>query len=271
MEKEKLSKSEQKKQRDKLIDSVIGSLGEALEENFEEIDEVFEEQEPDSSAEAVEKEPRRIHRVFVILAVLLLFFSVIGVITTVNFIKNTTNDIVDQKALKDEFALFVFPVVMNDPPSFDSVDSLQPSTIISCAMWKIILTENTTNFRTDMGVMYVPAANVEMSANSIFGIRFSDHQTTYNFGMEFTYNEEENTYYIPENPLFHSYSPVITEIENVGELYVLTVEYMEPRPQAIAGVEFDNRPVKTMTYTVSRTRERMTINSIKFAETNPVS
>jgi hypothetical protein len=69
--------------------------------------------------------------------------------------------------------------------------------------------------------------------------------------------------------MLFSYSPLITEVTNVGETYTVTVNYMMPSPMAIAGIEHDNEPVKTMIYTISRTRERMTVSSIQAVAFEP--
>jgi len=267
MENEKLEK---KKQRDKLIDSVMGSLEEAFKpdsdeaDEIEEIGEIFETDDTDTAESG--SEPKKINRIFVTLAAFMIIFSIIGIITAVDRTGKFIDDIADRRVLKEELALFVLPVVINDPPPFDSVGSLQHSTIISCAIWKIIFFGDTANYETDMGVMYVSAVAVESSAHSIFGFGALNHTSVSNLGIEFIYDEENNNYQIPENPLFNSYSPVVSEVTNVGELYTVTVEYMMLSPLAIAGIDYDNIPIKTMTYTISRTRERSAILSIQFAE-----
>lgn len=255
---------EQRKHREHLIDAIVDSLGEALDgddenDEIEEIDEFFDEGDEGENQEP----PRKINRFFVTFAALMLFFSVIGAITSVRFVAGAVNDITDKKALKDEFALFLYPVVINDPPAYESIDSLQHSTIITCAIWKIILIGNRSNYETDTGIMKIPAVDVAMSAYSLFGIKEINHQSAGNFEAEFVYDDENNIYEVPENPLFISYSPSITDVTGVGETYTVTVDYMAPGPLSIAGIEYDNVPVKTMIYTISRAKDKMTIISIK--------
>ncbi|MDR0223111.1 MAG: hypothetical protein LBI38_06235 [Oscillospiraceae bacterium] len=254
---------EQKKQREKIMDAVMGELGEAFDEDVNEIYEVHESGGEPEEAKGAGTAGRRI---FMSLAVFMMFFSIIGVISTVRFVSGVVGDIADKKALKNEFALFVYPVVINDPPAYDSVDNLPSVTIITCAIWKIILTGNTANYERDLGQMRIPAVDVELSARSIFGTGSFTHENAGNFEVHFVYAEEENTYLVPENPVFLSYSPVISEITNIGELYTVTVEYMAASPLSIAGIEFENKPIKTMVYTISRTKDKMSIDSIKFAD-----
>ena len=203
-------------------------------------------------------------KIFVVLAAVMLFFSTIGVIVSVDFVYERIHNIRDRHSLKEELARFIAPVVINDPPAFNAVDSLQPSTVITSAIWKIILIGDKSNYGRDMGVIYVPAADVERAAQSIFGTGALEHQDIVGFGqVDFIYLEHEKAYAIPENPNMHLNSPLITALSNTGEIYTVTVDYIAPNPLAIAGIKHSTGPIKTMVYTISRTKERMTIMSIQ--------
>ncbi|MCL2036224.1 MAG: hypothetical protein FWG83_02405 [Oscillospiraceae bacterium] len=252
--------------KDKNKDSVIESLEKALEGDVEKLEE-FEETEEDSSTVAEPLAPLSdkpiVKRFFVGIAAFMIVFSVIGVINTFGFVSGKVEDIRERKALKDEFALFVAPVVINDPPDYASVNDLQASTIIASAIWKIILTEDVSKYSSDIGVVYIPEVDVESAARSIFGIGNVEHKSVFNAGVEFRYNIDNKNYAIPEKPALHSYSPVITSVTNVGELYTVTVDYMEPSPLAIAGIEHRNEPIKTKIFMISRSEGKKTINSIQ--------
>jgi len=263
----------EKKQLDKLIDSVMESFSDEF-EDIEELNLTEQEDSQETPAEpeeekkwdGVERRTAQIRKLFVTLAVVMMFFSVIGVVNSVVFVKDTAQRIISRQALKDEFALFVYPVVINDPPAFDSVDNLQASTIITCSVWRIILTGDTSRYNTDSGLMFVPEVDVESAAYSIFGIGKFDHRSVFSFGIEFRYNDVNKNYEIPENSTVFSYSPLITEVTNVGELHTVTIDYMEPSPLVVAGIVQENRPAKRMVYTISRSGGRMKINSIQVAE-----
>jgi hypothetical protein len=276
MEKEIL----EKKQREKIIDSVLNSIESALEHegDVEEIGEILlEEKEPsdEQAASALGEKPPEpssaaVRWFFVSIAAVMLFFSVIGVIYSVGFVRDRVVDIRDRHALREEFAAFVYPVVINDPPAFGSVNNLQPTTIISCAIWKIILFGDKSNYSPDAGVIYVPAADVERSASSIFGTGSLNHQSVSSLGIDFIYSAQSNNYQVPENPPLFANSPLVTDVTNIGESYTVTVDYMAPSPLAIAGIEHEIEPTKTMIYNISRTRDRMTINSIQVVAFVPV-
>jgi len=207
-----------------------------------------------------------VRRIYVTIAVLLIFFSIIGVINSTMFLQDRIGDIRDRKALKDELALFVYPVVINDPPAYDSVDNLMDSTIINSAIWKIILTEeDKSRYASDIGVIYIPVYDVELAARSIFGTVPQNHISVHG-AVQFIYSEQNNHYEIPENPILFSYSPLITEVTNVGGLYTATVDYIAPSPLAIAGIQREEEPIKTMIYTISRNGDTKTINSIANVE-----
>jgi len=261
-------KKEQRKHREHLIDSIVDSFGEALKEDsdeIEEIDEIFDEGDDVQN----EEPPRKIHRGFVTVAALMLIFSVIGAVNSVRFISAAARDIADKKSLKNEFAQFVYPVVINDPPAYDNIDTLQHTTIITCAIWKIILTGDKSHYeKSEMtDTIKIPAIDVQNSAYMLFGIRELIHQSAGNIDAGFIYDDDNKVYEVPANPRFISYSPLVSEISVVGELYTVTIDYMPPSPLAIAGIEYDATPVKTMIYTITRAKDKMTIMSIKFANT----
>ncbi|MCL1903575.1 MAG: hypothetical protein FWF94_04075 [Oscillospiraceae bacterium] len=256
-----------------------GKLGDAL-TGDEEISEIFnielqasdENTELQASEETIQsgeivqlpvmRAPRKI---YVTLSIFMIFFSIIGVVFSVFFVKGVVTDIVERRALKDEFALFIYPVVINDPPAFDSVDNLRPVTIITSAIWKIILTGDKSNYDTDMGVIYIPYADVEIAARSIFGTGTLEHQTVSTHGIQFIYSDQNNNYEVPVNPTLFSNSPLITLVENIGETYTVTVDYIAPSPLRVAGIVQESEPIKTMIYTISRNSEKMTIDSIQAA------
>ena len=206
-----------------------------------------------------------IRRSYVTVAVFLIFFSIIGIINSVIFVQNVVDDIRDRRVLKEEFALFIYPVVINDPPAYDSVDNLMDSTIITSAIWKIILTEDKSRYASDMGVIYVPEYDVELAARSIFGKIPSEHISVHG-AVQFVYSPHNKYYEVPENPILFSNSPLITEVTSEGGLYAVTVDYIAPTPLAIAGIEHVDEPIKTMIYTISRQGDSKMINSIAAVE-----
>ena len=112
--------------------------------------------------------------------------------------------------------------------------------------------------------MYVPAVDVEFAARTLYGSSVKiQHQTVGSTSTAFTYIENSNSYLVPISPRYTAYSPVVTKVSSVGELYTVTVDYMPPTALAIEGIKLENSTTKTMVYTLSKSKNNMTIHSAK--------
>lgn len=241
------------------------SLNEALGESYEEINETGEEEETEQPTAETAQDTPKPNKFYLVFAVFVIIMSVIGVVSTVNFCRNKIDDFVNQTDLKNEIAIFLYPLVSVDPPDCASVDELPSSIIVESAIWRIILTGSNDNYeKLYNSYMYVPAVDVEYSIRSIFGGSVEiQHQTVGGADTMFTYVPDSNSYLVPINPRYTAYSPKITQISNVGELYTVTVDYIPPSALAIDGIEFESKPTKTMIYTLSKSKNVTTLHSIK--------
>ena len=256
-------------------ESLSEGLTRALSENYEELRQDSRESEPGTDAAAdiseaadiapEEPGPVRPNKFYLVFAVFVIIMSVIGVISTVDFISDKVSDIANRTELKNEIALFLYPIVSVDPPDCDTVDELPSTIVVEAAIWRIILTGDNSNYeRLYNNYMYVPAVDVEYSVRSIFGNSVKiEHQTVGTMDIMFTYNQEMNSYLVPVNPHYTAYSPRVTEVTNIGELYTATVEYIPPSALAVEGIEFENQATKTMVYTLSKSKNSATLHSIK--------
>lgn len=243
---------------------ILRSMTSALSEG---INEVAEAEEPMSEEDAGEAAPavNKPNRFYLVFAVFIIIMSVIGVISTVRFIAEQVESLADQTALKNEIALFLYPVVTVDPPEFASAGEIPESVVIESAIWKIVLTGDTTNYEKLYNTyMYVPAVDVEFAARTLFGSEAQiTHQTVGSTGSAFSYDEERNTYLVPITPRYTAYSPSVTSISNVGELYTVRVDYLPPTALAIEGIKLDSSVTKTMEFTLSKSKSSMTIHSLR--------
>ncbi len=231
----------------------------------EEPEDMSEGNEPEESSAEAEAAPARPNRFYLVFAVFVIIMSVIGVISTVNFCAGKISDIANRTELKNELTLFLYPIVSVDPPDCDTVDELPSTIIVESAIWRIILTGDNSNYEKLYNTyMYVPAIDVEFSVRSIFGPSVEIvHQTVGTADISFTYIPDINSYLVPINPHYTAYSPRITELTNVGELYTVTVEYIPPSALAVEGIEFEVSATKTMVYTLSKSKNSATLHSIK--------
>lgn len=259
------TKADPKPSKEPKEPTVLASIAGALDEDYSEIDEVMSPQPVTNSSK--KKYPTS-QKVFFGVGVFILIMAIVGIISTFNFCKNAIGEIVDQTALKNELAVYIYPVVASDPPAFENVEDLPSSTMITCSIWQIILNGNTSNYTTtDDFYMSIPEIDVESAAGTLFGYGFViEHQTVGYIDSVFEYNADTKCYIVPIDPPLNSYAPKITALSNVGELYTVTVDYMPPSALAIAGIDTANEPDKTMIYTISKSKGKMTINSIAHAD-----
>lgn len=245
---------------EEILRSVSMALGEE-EDEFAEAEEPAPDEDAGEAAPAVNK-PNRFYLVF---AIFIILMSVIGMVSTARFIAAQIESIADQTALKNEIALFLYPVVTVDPPEFASASEIPESVVIESAIWKIVLTGDITNYEKLYNTyMYVPAVDVEFAARTLFGSEAPvSHQTVGSTGSAFSYDEERNTYLVPITPRYTAYSPSITSVSNVGELYTVRVDYLPPTALAIEGVRLDSSTTKTMEFTLSKSKSSMTIHSLR--------
>ena len=251
----------EKKRKNNDEESFGEVVTEALGEDYEELG----EEEIAEADEAVERE--RPNRFYLVFAIFVIVMSIIGIISTSLFFADGISDIVNQTGLKNDIALFLYPVVSVDPPECNEVKELPSTIIVESAIWRIILTGDNSNYEKQYNTyMYVPAVDVEYSIRAIYGsTAVIQHQTVGGADANFVYNADTNSYLVPMNPHYSAYSPRITEVSSVGELYTVTVDYIPPSALSIEGIEFENAPTKTMVYTLSMSRNATTIHSIKNA------
>lgn len=243
------------------------SISSALREDYRDVTTETEPPQEESQEEAAAEAAPRPNKFYLVFAVFIIVMSIIGIVSTVQFTVRTVNEIADQKALKNEIALFLYPVVTVDPPAFKTTEEIPSTVVVESAIWRIILTGDNSNYEKLYNTyMYVPAVDVEFSIKSLYGNEAEIlHQTVGSASTSFTYNEDTNTYLVPINPRYTAYSPVVTEISSVGELYTVKVDYMPPTALAMEGIKMNNSAAKTMVYTLSKSRNSMTIHSAKNA------
>lgn len=238
---------------------------------YDEFEDLMEEPDDDNSEENQPEissvQPERPKKFYLVFAVFIIIMSVVGIVSTVQFGIRTVNEIANQTSLKNDIALFLYPIVTVDPPEFSETKDIPPSVVIESAIWRIILTGDNSNYETLYNTyMYVPAVDVEFSVRTLYGNSAEIvHQTVGSASTAFTYEENKNSYLVPISPRYTAYSPVITEISNIGELYTVTVEYMPPTALAIEGIRLENSTTKTMIYTLSKSKKNMVVHSAKNA------
>ena len=254
-------------QGEKVIDQLFGRLDQEpdIESNIAELG------GNDESEAQTDEKPKR-SRFFFGFAIVVVIMAVIGCFSTVRFIANLTGSLLDNTSLKNEFAQFIFPVVVNDIAPFENADEIPDSSKISCAIWNILLNSDTSEFESSSNMgLTIPEYNVSASCRELFGSSVSlVHQTVGSAEMRFTYDEGTHTYSASKNIRYLTYSPKVMSMSKSGDVYTVLVGDLPPTVAAVAGVSGLNaQPEKYMEYTISRFDNKDTLLSVRFSDYQP--
>lgn len=225
------------------------------------------EQEQETAAEG-----RPAGRFFFVFAIFVIIMAVIGCFSTVRFAVDCTGRLMDNTSLKNEFAQFIFPVVINDIPTFDNTSELRNTAMLNSAIWNILINKDTTPYENDgMMGLTIPEYDVLASCREIFGSNITlEHQTVGSAEVRFVYDEENHTYSASKNTRYLTYSPVIVDMTESQGIYTLTVGYLPPSVAAVAGISgMETAPEKYMEYTISRWDGKNTLLSVKYSSYTP--
>lgn len=262
-EQEKKVQTEKKKQDKESIDNIKRMFDEALDENREELSELTEAPaEPEMPVGNPEGFKRKLYMLFGVAVTLL---AIVGLVSTIGFAVDKVKAFADNTQQKNEFAKYIYPIVICDPAPFNQTTKLRSDTMITAALWDIILYEDKTKYETEFDMIIVPVVDVEQHCAHLFGTGISvEHQSVLGADIQFYYDETIKSYRIPSNPKYFTYSPYVEEITRVGERYTLLVGYVSPTPAWLT-LDADDEPVpdKYMEYIVSKRGEDMTLVAIQ--------
>lgn len=202
------------------------------------------------NSSGAKKHPHAKNRFVAFVGALILLFAAIGFVTTVVLAGNWVITVAANQTEKDKFANFIYPLVMQDPPAFEDVSKLKPSTILAAGAWNFIINADTSKYEKDeFGFMTVPQSDIEVYVTKLFGEGLTfEHQSIGDSEFSFTYTSEDGTYNIPDSALFYTYIPRVTEISNKDDQIHLRVEYLMPSMKINASSKGEQNVVKIMEY-----------------------
>ena len=261
-------KKKPEKKLDESIESIRKMFDDALDEQSEELAELTMA-EPEPEMPDLGKGGKR--KGYLILGALIIILAVIGLISTVSFTVDKVKAFADNTQQKTEFARFIYPVVICDPAPFGQSVKLRSDTVITAAIWDIILYEDKSKYDSDFDMIIVPELDVEQHAAKLFGTGLSiKHQSILGADVQFYYNEDIKSYRIPANPKYFTYSPYIEDITRVGESYTITVGYVSPTPAwlTLTGDETP-KPEKYVNYIVQKRGDEYTLLGIQQSDKMP--
>lgn len=261
--------NKQQQQGEKVLNQLFGSLED--DNNIE--NDIADLGTSESSDDTITvPEPPKKNKFFFGFAIFIVVMAIVGCISTVRFIANFTSQLVDNTSLKNEFAQFIFPVVVNDIAPFESVDEIPNSSKITCAIWNIITMKDTAPYESaGTGDLKIPEYDVMASCKELFSTSVTlEHQSVGIGEVRFTYDGENHTYTASKNIRQLTYAPQIVEMEESNGTYVLTVGYLPPSLATVTGIGgMEVVPDKYMEYTINRWDGKNTLMSIRFSDYEP--
>lgn len=257
------AKKTAKKQEKDSIENIKKMFDEALDESREDMAELTDElavpEEPAANPEGLKR------KLLFLFGIVITLLAIVGLYSTVVFTAGKIRDFADNTQQKNEFARFIYPIVICDPPPFNKTVKLRSDTLITASIWDIILYEDKSKYEADFDMMIVPELDVEQHGTKLFGSGLSfEHQSIIGVDVQFYYDESIKSYRIPSNPKYFTYSPYIEDITRVGERYTLTVGYVSPTPAWLTLTSDEEpSPEKYMEYVVSKRGDEMTLVAIQ--------
>lgn len=247
------------------------ALEDALDEDIKEIEDFT--QTIEAPIQKVKRNSFK-RRMYFTIGLVVSFMSIVGLIFSINFCVNFVKGIADNTAQKNEFAEFIYPVVIIDPPTFDGTYKLPSEVVLTAAVWDIILYSDDDEYTVDAyDNITVPAIDVEAHATKLFGTGLTFvHQTLGSSDLYFNYDESTKSYLIPATPHYVNYSPKVESMTRVGERYTLKVGYYLP-VQAFMPNGEKTTADKYLEYVVAKRGDKFTIISVNFIGhiDNPIS
>ncbi len=200
----------------------------------------------------------------------------IGVVTLVVSAINLTQSFINNDKEKARFERILIPVVMYDPPPFESVTTLDQPMLLQTAMWSAILNNDDEKWAKDeFNFSLIPASELDVRAANLFGPdvklvhqTFGDYETTY------LYDEQNKVYSVPTSAEVALYTPKVEKITKNGDEVILRVGYVPPGSVweiDDKGNRFEPDPDKYMNYHLKKTESGYIITALRDVEKNESS
>lgn len=202
-----------------------------------------------------------------ILGAIITLFCIVGVISSIFFIVDMSDEVINNSSKKKELAKEIFPLVIVDIPEFEKPTSLDNSAIISSSIWSFIINEDDKSkySKDDLGIIYVPAVDIEHYIRRLYGNDIKiKHQTVDESSVMMNYDQENKMYSIESTPKFLPYKPKVDKISKSNDIYTLTVSYI--LPDAMWNFNDENkveRVDKTMEYVLKKNKNSYQVLSVK--------
>ncbi|MDE5834079.1 MAG: hypothetical protein K2H26_01005, partial [Ruminococcus sp.] len=166
-----------------------------------------------------------------LLGLVCIILAIVGVIAIIN---TCISNMGGGKSSKDKFAQAVYPAVIMDINEFDNPLELPNDQLISASIWSAIIDKTKiSQYKERMGVVIIPAVDVENFAVELFGedVPAITHATVSTVESKFYYNEEAQSYSVQVKPDTFTYSPEVVSVLKENGNYIVNVEYVDEHPE----------------------------------------
>lgn len=225
-----------------------------------------EDSAPETAVQSISQRSLK-RKTYFTIGIAVCFLSLVGLFFCGGAFFGWVGNIINNTAQKEEFKSFLYPIIITDPPAAESVTHLPTDTLVSAAIWDIILNGDIEKYPSEFGNITVPQVDVEIHANKLFGPDARlQHKTIGDPSLAFYYNGDTNSYLIPSEPQYFAYSPYVENIRREGDIYHLKVGYISPHPDWMeVPVDKKGNPLadKYMEYTLMKTGNAYIVVSIK--------
>ncbi len=196
-----------------------------------------------------------------------IIFAIIGLVSTTIFTVNFVRSIFSDEERLEHFENIILPLVILDPPPFDSVENLDMSIQIQASIWSTLLNENRIKYEDEAtGVLTIPIVDIDSYAKKMFGPEtVLVHQSVGDILLSYTYDEELQAYIVPVMGKVQLYTPRVESYTQDGDIYTLTVGYIPPGGVWELNEEGERTEItadKNMTYILEKVEDNYYITGV---------
>lgn len=170
------------------------------------------------------------------LGIFVFIMAIVGIVFSIFFITKGIIKATDKTDItKKNFEKMIFPVVMNDPSTFDDITKADMVQLLDSSIWSILIKGvDTGKYKIVDDKVILPITDVDKEFLSLYGNSIKPkHQTISTGSYEFEYDSASKAYKLPITGVDPIYTPKITDIEKKKNSTILTVAYLSGRDTVV--------------------------------------
>lgn len=186
--------------------------------------------------------------------------AIFGIITLVVSSIRLTFRVLDNSNDKKMFSDIIRPVVMFNPAPFEDVKDIEMKQLLLYSTWSLLTGPKSSSYvYHSTGELIIPASDLDVACANLFGSEVTlTHQSFGDYETSYHYDPENSVYTITPSAQLYVYSPVVEDIQQVGEYLHLTVGYIAPENAWTTDFSGDNTqaaPSKYMIYVMKKNKD----------------